>query len=153
MQTQVRRSQRSCPVTQVDASSDEEVLVSSNRGRRVVPRTDSELPATVPASPGVLFAGLLPEHEFPTSGQTVGERETTVPATPLVIAAVGMAVDHVPEIVLDALEEDLEPTAANVFCGSESGDDDAPLVRHGESSDNMFHPEISVEQFAKTQSG
>ena len=53
---QARRSQRSCPCTQVDASSDEEVLVHSNRGRRVVPRTDAELPATVPASPGGLFA-------------------------------------------------------------------------------------------------
>ena len=83
---QARRSQRSCPFTQVDASSDEEVLVRSNRGRRVVPRTDAELPATVPASPGALFAaGLLPEHEFPTSNtqhnrmlvfrsRTVGER-------------------------------------------------------------------------------
>ena len=56
-------------ITQVDASSDEEVLVSSNRGKRVVPRTDSELPATVPASPGVLSAGLLPEHEFPTTSR------------------------------------------------------------------------------------
>ena len=65
--------------------------------------TDAELPATVPASPGALFAtGLLPEHEFPTSDtqhnrmlvfrrRTVGEVESTVPATPLAIAAVGMA--------------------------------------------------------------
>ena len=44
VQTQVRRSQRSCPVTQVDASSDEDFLVRSNRGRRVVPRTDGEWP-------------------------------------------------------------------------------------------------------------
>ena len=86
------------------------------------------------------------------NGQTVGERETTVPAAPLVIVTVGMAVDHVPDTVLDALEEDLEVTAANVSCGSESGDDDAPLVRHGRSSDNIFHPEIeaSVEQIQMT---
>ena len=62
VQTQVGRSERSCPVTQVDASSGEEVLVSSNRGRRVVPRTDT-------ANPRVFSAGLLPEHEFPTSGE------------------------------------------------------------------------------------
>ena len=49
--TQVGRSERSCPVTQVDAFSDEEVLVSSN-GRRVVPRTEHEFPTsgTAPAS-------------------------------------------------------------------------------------------------------
>ena len=76
----------------------EEVLVHSNCGRRVVPRTDVELPATVPASPGALFAArLLPEHEFPTSDtqrnrrlvfrrRTVEELESTVPATPLVLA-------------------------------------------------------------------
>ena len=70
----------------------DEVLVHSNRGRRVVPRTDVELPTTVPASPGALVAGgLLPEHEFPTSDtqhdrrlvfrrRTVGEPESTVPA-------------------------------------------------------------------------
>ena len=51
--TQVGRSERSCPVTQMDASSDEEVLVSSNHGRRVVPRT---------------------EHEFPTSGTTASSQ-------------------------------------------------------------------------------
>ena len=89
----------------------------------MVPRTDAELPATVPASPGALFAaGLLPEHEFPTSDtqhnrmlvfrrRTVGEPVTSAPATPLGLAAAGMAVD-VPATVLDALEEDLESTVA-----------------------------------------
>ena len=90
----------------------------------MVPRTDAELSATVPASPGALFAaGLLPEHEFPTSDtqhnrmlvfrrRTAGEPVTSVPATPLVLAAAGMAVDDVPATVLDALEEDLESTVA-----------------------------------------
>ena len=102
VQSQVRRSQRSCPV---------------------VLRTDAELPATVPASPGALFAAVfLSEHELPTCDtqhnrmlvfrrRTVGEPETTVPATPLGLAAAGMAVD-VPATVLDALEEDLESTVA-----------------------------------------
>ena len=77
VQSQVR-SQRSCPVTQVVAS------------------------AMVPASSGTLsIAGLL-EHGFPTSDtqhnqmllfrrRTVGEVESTVPATPLPIVAAGMA--------------------------------------------------------------
>ena len=77
---------------------------------------------------------MLPEHEFPTSG-----RVTTVPPT-----LVGMAVDHVPDTVLDALEEDVESTIANGR--SESGDVDAPMVRHVESSDNMFHPEFEQIQ-------
>ena len=87
---QARRSQRSCPITQVDAPSDEEVLVRSNRGRRVVPRTDGELPATVPASPGALFAaGFLPEVE--TSGTQHSRRHVL----------------SVPEDVVGALESDL----------------------------------------------
>ena len=56
---QARRSQRSV-ITQVDASSNEEFLLRPNSGRHVVPRTDGELPTTVPASPGALYvAGLL----------------------------------------------------------------------------------------------
>ena len=108
------QARRSCPCTQVDTSSSEE---HSNHGRRVVPRTDAELPSTVPASPGALVAGgLWPEHKFPTSDtqhdrrlvfrrRTVGEPESTVPATQLVLAVGGMAVDDVPVTVLDALEE------------------------------------------------
>ena len=49
--TQVGRSERSCPVTQMDASSDEEVL----HGRRVVPRIEHEFPPVVP--PQVLSVG------------------------------------------------------------------------------------------------
>ena len=48
--TQFGRSERSCPVAQMDASSDEEVLVSSNHGRRVVPRTEHEFPTSGSAS-------------------------------------------------------------------------------------------------------
>ena len=57
-----------------------------------------------------------------------------------------------PNTVLDALEEDLESTANGK---SESGDDDAPLVRHVESSDNMVHPEFeaNVEQIHLTTVG
>ena len=51
--THVGRSERSCPVTQVDASSDEEGLVSSNHGRRVVPRVPNQWYRT---------------HEFSSSG-------------------------------------------------------------------------------------
>ena len=106
------------------------------RPRRVVPRTDAELPSTVPASPGVLVAGgLLPEHEFPTSDtqhdrrlvfrrRIVGEPESTVPATQLVLAVGGMAVDDVPVTVLDALEEDFESTVAA-----------SPVVRSGISDE------------------
>ena len=82
--TQVGRSERSCPVTQVDASSDEEVLVSSNHGRRVVPRTDR---ATVPANPVVFSAGLLPEHEFPTSGTASGSSQALARVQPISGAA------------------------------------------------------------------
>ena len=70
--------QRSFTITQVDASSDEEVLVRSNRGRHVVPRTDGELPVTVPASQTAL-------NEV---GRWVSEQ--------------------VPLHVVDALEEDLD---------------------------------------------
>ena len=42
----------------------------------------------------------------------MGEPETTVPATPLVLSVAGIAVDDVPVAVLDALEEDLESTVA-----------------------------------------
>ena len=38
------RSQRTLPTTQADVSSQEEVLIRSNRGRHVVPRRDGELP-------------------------------------------------------------------------------------------------------------
>ena len=58
--------------------------------------------------------GLLPEQEFPTNDtqhdrrlvfrrRTVGEPESTVPATQLVLAVGGLAVDDVPDTVLDAL--------------------------------------------------
>ena len=126
---------------------------------------DAKLPATVPASLGALFAaGLLPEHEFPTSGtqhnrklvfrrRTVGEPEITVPATPLVFAAAGMAVDH----VLDALEEDLESTvvassrvelALNNVVQEESAT--MPVeVRFGASNDRVGVP---VVQMAGTDS-
>ena len=53
---QARRLERSFPCTQVDASSDDEALVRPNRGRHVIPRTVGELPATFPASPGVLLS-------------------------------------------------------------------------------------------------
>ena len=42
-------------------SADEEVLVRSSRGRRVVPRTDAKLPT-----------GSLPEHGQPTTPNTIG---------------------------------------------------------------------------------
>ena len=88
--TQVSRSQRSCPITQEDALSDEEVLVRSNRGRRVVSRTDGELLATAPASSEAVFAaGFLPEVE--TSGTQHSPRR----------------VFSVPEDVVDALEADM----------------------------------------------
>ena len=125
------------PVGRVHAHKwSEELLVHSNHDRRVVPRTDAELPSTVPASPGALVVGrLLPEHEFPTSDtqydrklvfrrRTVGEPESTVPATQLVLAVGGMAVDDVPVTVLDALEEDFESTVAT-----------SPVVRPGISDE------------------
>ena len=82
----------------------------------MVPRTNSQVPTTVPASSDALVAaGLLPECKFPVVGiprvltSTAGEPETTVPASPSALAVVGRAVD-VPLAILDALEEDLEPS-------------------------------------------
>ena len=72
----------------MDAPSDEEVLVRSNSGRRAVPRTDGELPATVPASLGALFAaGIL--------ARARNQRHCR------------RRVLSVPEDVVDALESDL----------------------------------------------
>ena len=54
-------------------------------------QADGDLPATVPASPRALLSvGLLPEHQFPTSGTISQSRVLSVP-----------------EDVLDALESDL----------------------------------------------
>ena len=108
---QARKFQRSIPVTQVDVSSDDEVLDRPNRGRHVVPRTNSEVPTTVPASSYALVAaGLCSECEFPVGIPRVAEEpETTVPASPSALVVVGRAVD-VPLAILDALKEDLEPS-------------------------------------------
>ena len=55
-------------------------------------RADGDLPVTVPASPrALLSAGLLPEHQFPTSGTQISPSRVL----------------SVPEVVLDALESDL----------------------------------------------
>ena len=75
---QARRLERLIPCTQVDVSSDEEVLVRRNSGRHVVPRTVGELPATVLASPGTLvMAGLLPEHDNTQRSLRMGSTPAT----------------------------------------------------------------------------
>ena len=67
--------------------SSEETLDRPNRGRHVVPR--------------ILASG------------TVGEPETTVPASPQDLIAVGIADVDAPPTIVDALEEDL---AKNTGC-------------------------------------
>ena len=68
--------------------------------------------------PGRATPGLLPESEFPSANRRSGrvvatsgsveELQTTVPASPLALAAAGL-VDDVPPTISDALEMDLSP--------------------------------------------
>ncbi len=86
---QARRLERSNPTgptegfgsTQVEPSSDEEILVRPNSGRHVVPRTIGELYSVPPVGGS---------QRSLTSG-TVGEPETTVSASPQAPIAAGMA--------------------------------------------------------------
>ena len=68
--------------TQLDASSDTVFLVRRNSRRHVVPRT--------------MRCG------------TVGEPDTTVPASPQALIAAGIADVNAPPTIIDALEEDLK---------------------------------------------
>ena len=87
---QARRLERShrggLESTQVDSS--EEILDRPNRGRHVVPR--------------ILTSG------------TVGEPETTVPASSQALIAVGIADVDAPPTIVDALEEDLAMTTGEI---------------------------------------
>ena len=95
-----------------DSDTEPDGPVQTHRHRRcVVPRAAGELPSTVPASPGDLFsAGLMPEHEFPTSGTQLSRRRVL----------------SVPEDVVDSLESGLavedQDGPAEVFAMT----DDAP---------------------------
>ena len=120
--TSTRRLERSNPIgpyggfgnTQVDSSSDEELLVHPNSRRDVVPRSGGELVAHTP--PGL--------SEFRTSGTLrsrrvvatcgVEDSETTAPVSPLALVAAGMAVDDVPSTIVDAFEMDLSPVSSTV---------------------------------------
>ena len=76
------RPRRRLGSTQVDSSSDTEFLVRRNSRRHVVPRT--------------MRCG------------TVGEPDTTVPASPQALIAAGTADVNGPPTIVDALEEDLK---------------------------------------------
>ena len=85
----------------MDASSDEEFLLHPNSVRHVAPRTEGELPTTVPASPGALFVAGLLREVGPTQCETdaefsVGSRLSEFHSQSQV------------EGVIDALQEDLE---------------------------------------------
>ena len=89
---QARRLERSNPIgsrgvrnTQVEVSSDEEILVRPNNGRHVVPRTMGELSLSVPAVGGSQRSQRL----VLTSG-TVGESQNTTPASPRALIAAGL---------------------------------------------------------------
>ena len=118
--TSTRRLERSKPIgpyggfgnTQVDSSSDEELLVHPNSRRDVVPRSGGELLAHTPPGLSEFRTSVTLRRVVATCG--VEDSETTAPVSPLALVAAGMAVDDVPSTIVDAFEMDLSPVSSTV---------------------------------------
>ena len=94
--------------TQVDSSSDEELLVRPNSGRDVVPRSGELVAHTPPGS------SVVPNQRHSAQSQGGADLCGFGNYRPSIPGAAGMAVDDVPSAIVDALEMDLSPVSSTV---------------------------------------
>ena len=103
---QARRLER-LGSTQVEPSSDEEILVRPNNGRHVIPRRTSDVPVVASQHNRKLVL---------TIGTTVGEKRATVPASSQCLIA---AADNVQLPGCADREDDVCSSAGSESCWSE----------------------------------